>query len=116
MVKGISDDEGDDLPVLWKKEKLEVSDATAAIAIKWQRTARARLQKVGMNGLIDWLLEHLTELHISLPNTDLTLTQPLLYFQRRGKGAGGREERDMDDEGADAKPFRSGKKSKTVRK
>lgn len=81
MVKGISDDEGDDLPVLWKKERLEVSDATAAIAVKWQRTARARLQK------------------------------------RRGKGAGGREERDMEDEGgADAKPFRSGKKSKTVRK
>ena len=46
VVKSISDDEGDDLPVLWKKEKLEVSDATAAIAVKWQRTARARLQKV----------------------------------------------------------------------
>ena len=50
MIKGISDDEGDDLPVLWKKERLEVSDATAAIAVKWQRTARARLQKVGTTG------------------------------------------------------------------
>ena len=58
----------------------------------------------------------------TLPYPTLTLPypNPFIYVpilpQRRGKGAGGREERDVEDEGADAKPFRSGKKSKTVRK
>ena len=80
VIKGVSDDEGDDVPIPWKKERLEVSDATAAIAIKWQRTARARLQK------------------------------------RRGKGGGARDERDDGDDAPDAKPFRSGQKSKMVRK
>jgi hypothetical protein len=50
IVKNISDDEGDDIPTSWAKKMVEVTPATKAIAIKWMRTARARLQKKAGRG------------------------------------------------------------------
>ena len=48
----ISDDEGDgdDQPILWAKQGVNITPATKAIAIKWNRTARARLQKKAGKG------------------------------------------------------------------
>jgi len=43
--KAISDDEGDDVPVSWLNELSKITPATTAIAVKWMRTARARLQQ-----------------------------------------------------------------------
>lgn len=83
VVKDISDDEGDDPMFSWLKEGLrEVTPATKAIAIKWMRTARARLQ------------------------------------QKRGKGAGLRETDLVAAEtaGAAGENFRSGQKSRMLRK
>ena len=50
--RDISDDEGDaeELPVAWAKGGLRLSEATKAIAIKWSKTARARLQKKAAKG------------------------------------------------------------------
>ena len=46
MVKDISDDEGEDQMFSWLKEGLkEITPASKAIAVKWMRTARARLQQ-----------------------------------------------------------------------
>ena len=46
VVKDISDDEGDDPMFSWLKEGLkEITPASKAIAIKWMRTARSRLQQ-----------------------------------------------------------------------
>jgi len=45
VMKTISDDEGEDLPKDWLRDMPSVSGATKAIAVKWMRTARARLQK-----------------------------------------------------------------------
>ena len=47
--KPISDDEGDDIPRAFGKS-VETTPATQAIAIKWMRTARARLQQKGGKG------------------------------------------------------------------
>jgi len=77
VVKNVSDDEGDDVPPSWAKASLDISDSTVAIAIKWLRTARARMQKKG------------------------------------GKGAGIRE---IDDDERDPGQFKSGLKSKNLRK
>lgn len=46
-VKDISDDEGDEDPMFsWLREGLkEITPASKAIAVKWMRTARARLQQ-----------------------------------------------------------------------
>merc|ERR1719329_1714870 len=43
--KAISDDEGDDVPASWLDELASITPASTAIAIRWMRTARARLQK-----------------------------------------------------------------------
>jgi hypothetical protein len=82
IVKDISDDEGDEPAFSWLKEGLkDITPASKAIAIKWMRTARARLQ------------------------------------QKRGKGAGLREKDLAPDEGhALGEGFRSGNKSKMLRK
>ena len=45
VAKGISDDEGDDIPAEWTKQLMSMTPATKAIAIKWARTARAAMQK-----------------------------------------------------------------------
>lgn len=45
VLKSISDDEGDDAPFDWLKEMPNITPATNAIALKWMRSARARLQK-----------------------------------------------------------------------
>ena len=45
VIKNISDDEGDDIPADWAKAMLNVSAATKAIAIRWVRTARAKMLK-----------------------------------------------------------------------
>ena len=39
------DDEGDDVPVSWLQELERITPASKAIAIRWMRSARARLQK-----------------------------------------------------------------------
>jgi hypothetical protein len=46
-IQDISDDEGDDAPMFsWLKEGMkDITPASKAIAIKWMRTARARLQQ-----------------------------------------------------------------------
>lgn len=45
-LKDISDDEGDDPMFSWLREGMkEITPASKAIAIKWMRTARARLQQ-----------------------------------------------------------------------
>lgn len=76
-VKAVSDDEGDDVPSEWVKSAASLSASTKAIAVRWMRTARARLQ------------------------------------QKAGKGAGIRET-PIDDELGET--FRSGKKSRQLRK
>ena len=45
VVKAISDDEGEEMPTTWAKNFQPLSASSEAIAIKWVRTARARLQK-----------------------------------------------------------------------
>ena len=45
VVKAISDDEGEEMPAHWVKNLQPVTASTEAIAIKWVRTARARLLK-----------------------------------------------------------------------
>lgn len=46
VVKDISDDEGDEPAFSWLKDGLkDITPASKAIAIKWMRTARARLQQ-----------------------------------------------------------------------
>ena len=67
------------MPLEWAKAAQAVTPATQAIAIRWMRTARARLQK------------------------------------KAGKGAGVREALPEDD-GAVGETFRSGRKSRQVRK
>ncbi len=44
VLRNVSDDEGDDLPDSWLKEIEKITPATKGIAIKWMRTARARIQ------------------------------------------------------------------------
>ena len=81
VVKAISDDEGEDLPKEWLRDMPNITAATKAIAVKWMRTARARLQK------------------------------------KHGKGSGLREsEREAEEQGAAGETFRSGRKSRTLRK
>lgn len=41
----ISDDEGEDVPSDWAISQVVLSDASRALAIRWLRTARARLQQ-----------------------------------------------------------------------
>lgn len=83
-VKDISDDEGEEDPMFsWLREGLkEVTPATKAIAVKWMRTARAKLQ------------------------------------QRRGKGTSTREQDEAlaELEQDVTEQFKSGKKSRTLRK
>ncbi|CAM9971837.1 unnamed protein product, partial [Hapterophycus canaliculatus] len=43
----ISDDEGEDVPKDWVISQVVLSDASRALAIRWLRTARARLQRRG---------------------------------------------------------------------
>jgi hypothetical protein len=50
QTKPVSDDEGDDVPRDWVKEAAKLTPATKAIAVKWMRTARARLQKKAGKG------------------------------------------------------------------
>lgn len=45
VIRAVSDDEGEDLPPSWAMERLNLSAATKAIAVKWMRTARARMQR-----------------------------------------------------------------------
>jgi len=45
VVKAISDDEGEEVPATWARNYRPLTAASQAIAIKWVRTARARLQK-----------------------------------------------------------------------
>lgn len=44
----VSDDEADGLPGPWKLRPVELSDASRALAVRWLRTARARLQQRGV--------------------------------------------------------------------
>ena len=41
----VSDDEGEDVPAEWAQAAVNLSESSKAIAIKWVRTARAKLQK-----------------------------------------------------------------------
>lgn len=43
----VSDDEGDGVPADWASEPVLFTDASKALAIRWLRTARARLQQRG---------------------------------------------------------------------
>lgn len=43
----VSDDEGDEVPAEWAVAQVVLSDASRALAIRWLRTARARLQQRG---------------------------------------------------------------------
>lgn len=43
--KAISDDDQEEVPIGWMKNFKPIPSSTEAIAIKWVRTARARLQK-----------------------------------------------------------------------
>ena len=43
--RDVSDDEGDEKEAAWTKNYVAPGPATVAIAIKWVRTARARIQK-----------------------------------------------------------------------
>lgn len=45
----ISDDEGEDMPTNWAVSQVALSEASKALAIRWLRTARARLQQHGEN-------------------------------------------------------------------
>ncbi len=80
VVKAISDDEGDDLPLQWLKDMAAITPATHAIAVRWMRTARARLQK------------------------------------KHGKGVGLREAKEAEEVGAAQETFKSGNKSKALKK
>jgi hypothetical protein len=52
QLKEISDDEGDDPMFSWLQEGLkEVTPASKAIAVRWMRSARARLQQKRGKGL-----------------------------------------------------------------
>lgn len=44
----VSDDEGEDVPAEWAVARVVLSDASKALAIRWLRTARARLQQHGV--------------------------------------------------------------------
>lgn len=43
----ISDDDGEEVPTDWAVTQVVLSDASTALAIRWLRTARARLQQRG---------------------------------------------------------------------
>lgn len=43
----VSDDEGDDVPAEWAVTQVVLSASSKALAIRWLRTARARLQQRG---------------------------------------------------------------------
>lgn len=43
----ISDDDGEGVPIDWAVARVVLSDASKALAIRWLRTARARLQQRG---------------------------------------------------------------------
>ena len=46
VIKNISDDEGDnDVPSEWTKQMLGITPATKAIAVRWVRSARAKMQQ-----------------------------------------------------------------------
>jgi hypothetical protein len=79
VVKEISDDEGEELPTQWLQELANVTPSTKAIAVKWMRTARARLQK------------------------------------KKGKGAS-LNEKQVDEIEPVGETFKSGKKSKQLKK
>ena len=83
VLKEISDDEGDELQQAWLQEGLKnITPASTAIAIKWMRTARARLQA------------------------------------KRGKGSGMRESeiQELETKEALEETFKSGKKSRMMKK
>lgn len=81
ITKDISDDEGDDPMHTWLKEGMEeLTAASKAMAIKWLRTARARLQ------------------------------------QKRGKGGGARDADIHPVEEEAQETFKSGRKSKMLKK
>lgn len=44
----ISDDDGEDVPADWAIAQVVLSDASKALAIRWLRSARARLQQRGL--------------------------------------------------------------------
>ena len=79
-LKAISDDE-EDQPFSWLQEMPNITPATNAIAVKWMRSARARLQK------------------------------------KKGKGVSIRESDAVEEEKlAAAETFKSGRKSKMLKK
>lgn len=43
----VSDDEGEDIPTDWAIGQVVLSDSSKALAVRWLRTARARLQQRG---------------------------------------------------------------------
>jgi len=45
VVVDVSDDEGDEMPSRWAQEAVELTEASKALAVRWLRTARNRLQK-----------------------------------------------------------------------
>lgn len=50
IARPVSDDEGDDRVPDWASKRMNLSAATKAIAIKWMRTARARMQRKAGKG------------------------------------------------------------------
>lgn len=88
ILKAVSDDEGDDVPPEWTRMVQNISDSTKALAIKWMRTARARLQHKAGKG-------------VSLREADLKKQM---------------EEQQSRIPSSAGESFRSGKKSKEARK
>jgi hypothetical protein len=50
VMRAVSDDEGEPDAPQWAMQRLDLSAATRAIAIKWMRTARARMQRKAGKG------------------------------------------------------------------
>lgn len=50
VIKNVSDDEGDEVPSEWARSVLAITPSTRAIATRWMRTARARLQQKAGKG------------------------------------------------------------------
>jgi hypothetical protein len=52
VVVDVSDDEGDEAPSQWARTPVDLSAASTALAIRWLRTARVRIQKAGEGEIV----------------------------------------------------------------
>eukprot|EP00613_Pedinella_sp_CCMP2098_P053939 CAMPEP_0171891194 /NCGR_PEP_ID=MMETSP0992-20121227/44597_1 /TAXON_ID=483369 /ORGANISM="non described non described, Strain CCMP2098" /LENGTH=258 /DNA_ID=CAMNT_0012518489 /DNA_START=14 /DNA_END=791 /DNA_ORIENTATION=- len=50
VVVDVSDDEGDEAPSQWARTPVDLSAASTALAVRWLRTARVRIQKANAGG------------------------------------------------------------------